>query len=67
MEAGDKSSTGKGYVMEDVEKPKAPGRGMVLPFTPLALTFKDMHYYVALPKARWRLFSISSLPQFLSP
>ena len=23
---------------------------MVLPFTPLALTFKDMHYYVALPK-----------------
>mmetsp|Transcript_9242 Transcript_9242/g.27733 ORF Transcript_9242/g.27733 Transcript_9242/m.27733 type:complete len:1604 (+) Transcript_9242:484-5295(+) len=26
-------------------------KGMVLPFTPLALTFKDMHYYVALPKS----------------
>lgn len=24
--------------------------GMVLPFIPLALTFRDMHYYVALPK-----------------
>lgn len=27
-------------------------RGMVLPFKPLALTFKDMHYYVPLPKVQ---------------
>ncbi len=30
----------------------AQGRGMVLPFTPLALTFHNLSYYVDLPKAR---------------
>ena len=28
------------------------GRGMVLPFEPLSLTFHDMNYYVPLPSVR---------------
>ena len=26
------------------------GRGMVLPFEPMTMTFKDVHYYVEIPK-----------------
>lgn len=44
-----------------------PAKGMVLPFTPLSLTFQGMSYYVALPKVRpcwWELSfgMFSSLP-----
>ena len=34
-------------------------RGMVLPFDPLALTFRDLHYYVDMPKVLLR-FSIAA-------
>ena len=35
----------------------AGARGMSLPFTPLCLTFRELSYYVALPKVSLRMSS----------
>ena len=32
------------------------GRGMVLPFEPMTMTFKDVHYYVEIPKVGIAVF-----------
>lgn len=34
----------------------APKRGMVLPFTPLAMSFNDVNYYVDMPAVRINTF-----------
>ena len=40
-------------VEEGVDGDEKPaGRGMVLPFSPIMVTFRDMHYFVPLPEVR---------------
>lgn len=42
----------------------APKRGMVLPFTPLAMSFDDVNYYVEMPPVR-NIFHFSSFIIFI--
>ena len=39
----------------------APKRGMVLPFTPLAMSFDSVNYYVDMPQVREISFSLYTL------
>ena len=34
------------------EHQETGGGGMVLPFDPMTMTFKDLHYFVPIPKVR---------------
>ena len=41
------------------------GEGMVLPFEPMTMTFKDLHYWVEIPKVHIRFFWHFSHQRFL--
>ena len=36
----------------EADQHKAAGHGMVLPFSPITVTFRDLHYFVPLPEVR---------------
>jgi hypothetical protein len=40
----------------------APKRGMVLPFTPLSMSFDDVNYFVDMPPVRINTFYFHSAP-----